>query len=229
MKVIVGLGNPGREYEDTRHNAGFRLVDQLATAFGADLKETKSLHCLIAKTTVSLSPSQFAGAPVKMAVDTRHPVNRRTIEETVLLVKPTTYMNLSGRAVRAVLDWYKLDLGNVKNGQVEKDALMIVHDDVSLNLGRIRCQAGRGAGGQHGVESIIEHLSGSKSFERLKLGVGPDPGGAVRGDYLLSKFRPEEKVIFEKVLEGSQQAVKMWLCCGTEQVANVFNGIDYSI
>ncbi|MBU6453853.1 MAG: aminoacyl-tRNA hydrolase [Cyanobacteria bacterium REEB67] len=229
MKVVVGLGNPGREYEDTRHNAGFRLVDQLATAFGAELKETKSLHCLIAKTTVSLNPGLFAATPGKAAGVATHPVNRQATEEIVLLVKPTTYMNLSGRAVRAVLDWYKIDLGNVRNGQVEKNALLIVHDDVSLNLGRIRCQAGRGAGGQHGVESIIEHLSGSKSFERLKLGVGPDPGGAVRGDYLLSKFRPEERIVFERVLEGSLQAVKMWLCCGTEPVANEFNGIDYSI
>jgi PTH1 family peptidyl-tRNA hydrolase len=225
MKVIVGLGNPGREYEDTRHNAGFRLVDQLATAFGAELKETKSLHGFIAKATVSLSPGLFP--PLTSGPAGKMPSSRSPLEETILLVKPTTYMNLSGRAVRAVLDWYKIDPSGDKNSKAS--SLLIVHDDVSLNLGRIRCQAGRGAGGQHGVESIIESLSGSKNFERLKIGVGPDPGGAVRGDYLLSKFRPEEKIIFEKVLEGSLQAVKMWLCCGTEQVANIYNGIDYAM
>ena len=210
MIVIVGLGNPGREYEETRHNAGFRLVDQLASAFNVELRESKPLASYIGKGAVDL-PS--AAASTQMT------------NTPLLLVKPTTYMNLSGRAVRAILNWYKIDLTSSK----DKHTLMVIHDDVSLNVGRIRFQSGRGAGGQHGVESIIENLSGSKSFDRLKIGVGPDPGGAVRGDYLLSKFRPEEKVVFEKVLEESCQAVKMWLQSGTEQAANMFNGIDYAI
>jgi len=195
MKVIVGLGNPGREYENTRHNAGFRLVGKLATALGAELKANRALACELAKVG-------GAGA------------------EEILLVKPTTYMNLSGQAVRAVLHWYKI--------KPAENILLIVHDDVSLNLGRIRFQTARGAGGQHGVESIIEHLSGSKQFDRLKLGVGPDPGGAERGNFVLRPFRLEESVIFDRVLEESCQAVKIWLQSGGEEAANRFNGIDYA-
>jgi PTH1 family peptidyl-tRNA hydrolase len=115
MKVIVGLGNPGREYENTRHNAGFRLIDRLATAFGAELKVNRALACQIAK--VSAAPGGVA--------------------EELLLVKPTTFMNLSGQAVRAVLQWYKI--------KPAPHILLVVHDDVSLNLGRIRFQSDRGA------------------------------------------------------------------------------------
>jgi len=191
MKVIVGLGNPGREYENTRHNAGFRLIDLLATAYGAELKSSKSMQCDYVKV---LKP------------------------EEIVLVKPATYMNLSGQAVRAVLDWFKIKAG--------PGVLLVVHDDVALDLGRLRLQSARGAGGQHGVESIIEHLSGSKDFDRLKIGVGPDPGGAVRGNYLLSHFRLEEKAVFESVLEDSTKAVKVWLKSGVGEAANRFNSID---
>jgi len=191
MKVIVGLGNPGREYENTRHNAGFRLIDLLATAYGAELKSSKSMQCDYVKV---LKP------------------------EEIVLVKPMTYMNLSGQAVRAVLDWFKIKPGPT--------VLLVVHDDVALELGRLRLQSARGAGGQHGVESIIEHLSGSKDFDRLKIGVGPDPGGAVRGNYLLSRFREEERPVFENVLEDSTKAVKVWLKSGVGEAANRFNSID---
>jgi PTH1 family peptidyl-tRNA hydrolase len=208
MKIIVGLGNPGREYEETRHNAGFRLLDRMAEAMNIEFKEARSLFSLVGKSGAAAS------------------LQGGQINDTVLLVKPTTYMNLSGQAVRAVLHWYKVDL---QDKGKEKHALMVIHDDVSLNLGRIRFQAGRGAGGQHGVESIIEQLGGSKSFERLKIGVGPDPGGDVRGNYLLSKFRPDERELFEKVLDNSLGAVKEWFQKGTEHSANVYNGIDYSL
>jgi PTH1 family peptidyl-tRNA hydrolase len=205
MKVIVGLGNPGREYENTRHNAGFRLVDQLATAFGAELKVNRALACQIAK--VGSPIADVAGAP-------------NDANDDLLLVKPTTYMNLSGQAVRRVLHWYKI--------KPAENILLVVHDDVSLNMGRIRFQTARGAGGQHGVESIIESLSGSKQFDRLKLGVGPDPGGAERGNFVLRQIGLEEKPIFDRVLEESCQAVKVWLKSGGEEAANRFNGIDYA-
>jgi PTH1 family peptidyl-tRNA hydrolase len=194
MKVIVGLGNPGREYENTRHNAGFRLVDQLATAFGAELKVNPRLFCIIAKCSHGGSD--------------------------ILLVKPITFMNLSGQAVRAVLHWYKI--------KPAPHILLVVHDDVSLNLGRIRFQTDRGAGGQHGVESIIECLSGSKQFDRLKLGVGPDPGGAERGNFVLRQIGEVEKPVFDRVLKESSEAVKIWLKSGPDEAANRFNGIDFN-
>lgn len=194
MKVIVGLGNPGREYENTRHNAGFRLVDQLGTAFGAELKLNQRLFCVIAK-------CNFGG-------------------DEILLVKPTTYMNLSGQAVRAVLHWYKIKPG--------PHILLVVHDDVAINLGKIRFQSDRGAGGQHGVESIIEALSGSKQFDRLKVGVGPDPGGAERGNFVLRQISAEENPLFDRVLKESSEAVKVWLKSGATEAANKYNGIDFS-
>ncbi|MBS2009593.1 MAG: aminoacyl-tRNA hydrolase [Cyanobacteria bacterium SZAS TMP-1] len=204
MKVIVGLGNPGLEYENTRHNAGFRLIDMLATAYGAELKSSKGLHSVVAK----ISATGQSGGSSRVAED-------------ILLVKPMTYMNLSGQAVQAVLRWYKV--------QAAPGVLLVAHDDVAIDLGRLRVQTCRGAGGQHGVESIIEHLSGSNRFDRLKIGVGPDPGGAVRGNYLLSKFREEERAIFERVLEDSLLAVKVWLKSGALEAANRFNSVDHSV
>src|SRR5688572_23348725 len=115
MKVIVGLGNPELRYMFTRHNAGFWVVDKIATTYGASYQRYKDLQADIAKANINL--------------------------ENVLLVKPQTYMNLSGRAVQAVLHWYKLEL---------KD-LLVVHDDVAIPLGKIRVQSGCGAGGQHGI------------------------------------------------------------------------------
>src|SRR6185369_7117687 len=135
MKIIVGLGNPELRYYSTRHNAGFRVVDLLATELGAHFKVANDLKADVAK------------------------VNYKT--HTVLLAKPKTYMNLSGDAVQRILHWYKADLS----------ALLVIHDDVSLPLGRLRLQKGGGAGGQHGVESIIECLGGRKEFDRLKVGV----------------------------------------------------------
>src|SRR5579883_517977 len=117
MKLIVGLGNPEPRYAQTRHNAGFWVVDQLATKCGAQFTLAKNLQAYIAKTNL-------AG-------------------QSIILAKPVTYMNLSGRAVQSMLHWFK----------IESADCLIVHDEVSLPLGKIRYQYGRGAGGQHGVES----------------------------------------------------------------------------
>ncbi len=192
MKIIVGLGNPGQRYEMTRHNVGFRLVEKLARKLGADFRNSSSMQCDYARL--------------------------KAIGHDIVIVKPLTYMNLSGQSVQKVLHWYK----------AAPQDLLVVHDDVSLPLGRLRFQKGGGAGGQHGVESIIECLSGNKGFDRLKLGVGPDPGGATRGDYVLSTFPPGQAEIIEKIYEQASPALEHWLQTDIDKTANKFNAIDLS-
>ena len=190
LKILVGLGNFEPKYDLTRHNIGFRLLDFIGTECNASFKTTKNLQSEIAKVTLA--------------------------NQEVVLVKPVTYMNLSGRAFVAVRQWYKAPLNN----------FLVLHDDTSLPLGRIRVQKNGGAGGQHGIESIIESLGGSTQFDRLKFGVGPDPGGDRRADYVLKKFPPEQELLLKSSLELAVRAIKDWLESGTEHAMNSFNGID---
>jgi peptidyl-tRNA hydrolase, PTH1 family len=190
LKILVGLGNPEPKYDLTKHNIGFRLLDFVGTECNASFKVTTNLKAEIAKVTL-------AG-------------------HEVVLVKPTTYMNLSGQAFVAVRQWYKVPLSS----------FLVLHDDTSLPLGRIRMQKNGGAGGQHGIESIIESLGGSKEFDRLKFGIGPDPGGDRRADYVLKKFPPEQEVLLKSSLELAVRAIKDWLEHGTQHAMNSFNGID---
>jgi PTH1 family peptidyl-tRNA hydrolase len=190
LNILVGLGNPGSTYDFTRHNIGFRVLDYIGTECNASFKTTTKLQAEIAKVTLA--------------------------DQDVLLVKPTTFMNLSGRAFVAVRQWYKEPLSS----------FLVVHDDTSLPLGRIRMQKNGGAGGQHGIESIIESLGGSQQFDRLKFGVGPDPGGDRRADYVLKKFPEEQNALLTSSLELATNAVKDWLKNGTQHAMNSFNGID---
>lgn len=194
MKVIIGLGNPGLAYYFTRHNAGFAVIDEigrLTDPLGVQFAGKKHLFCDIAK--IDLSGSE------------------------VILVKPVTYMNDSGRAAQAVLNWYK----------VESSDLLVIHDDVSLPLGRIRVQEAGGAGGQHGVESIIEQFGGNKNFFRVKVGVGPDPGGDRRASYVL-QVEPHAE-LYSRSIKLAAQAASEWVKLGAQVVANKFNGLDLAI
>jgi peptidyl-tRNA hydrolase, PTH1 family len=190
LKILVGLGNAEPKYDLTRHNIGFRLVDFIGTGCNASFKVMKNLQCEVAKGTLE--------------------------NQQILLVKPHTYMNASGKAFVAVHQWYKQPLSN----------FLVLHDDTSLPLGRIRVQKNGGAGGQHGVESIIESLGGRNQFDRLKFGVGPDPGGDRRADYVLKKFPDEQSELVSSCLELAVRAVKTWLTSGTEAAMNSFNGVD---
>lgn len=194
MKLIVGLGNPGSEYELTKHNAGFRVVESLAGKYSETFANKKDLRCLLSKVNIDGQP--------------------------VVLIKPTTFMNDSGRAVKAVLNRHK---------ELNLSDLIVVHDDVSLPLGRLRLQHHGGAGGHHGIESIIEHLGGSQEFDRLKLGVGPDPGGDVRADYVLSKIPAKHKLWYEQCTQVAVEALLCWLSAGIQEAMNKFNGrvIEY--
>ncbi len=193
MKLIVGLGNPGPEYRMTRHNFGFWVADRIGTTSGAHFSARKDLFCDLARLEIQGQP--------------------------VLLAKPTTYMNLSGKAVRAVVSWYKIAQAD----------MLVMHDDVSLPLGRMRFQKNGGAGGQHGIESIIEEFGGRKDFDRLKLGTGPDPGGSMRAGYVLSAIPEADRPLVERCVEMARQAVLFWVERGTEQAANQFNGLHLDI
>jgi peptidyl-tRNA hydrolase, PTH1 family len=193
LKVIIGLGNPGLEYEGTRHNAGFEIIDSI--------------------NNMTQSPGE------KFTVDkTRLAQIRKTAmnNESILLAKPVTYMNDSGKALVQIKRFFKVPL---------KDFL-IIHDDISLPLGKIRLQKEGGAGGQHGVESIIECLGGEKGFNRLKIGIGPDPGGDVRHDYVLQKFSVKERTVLAKVIALATKAAFQWTAYGIDQAMNEFNGLD---
>lgn len=185
MKIIAGLGNVGSKYTFTRHNAGFMLADKIALEHGADFKDSSKLKSLIVKIFKS--------------------------GEEYLLVKPTTYMNLSGEAIRAVMDYYKVD----------KKDIIIVYDDLSLELGRIRFRASGSDGGHNGIKSIIKHL-GTNEFLRLKIGIGPQPPIPAES-FVLQNFDPQSLDILKEVLSKSADAVFYCFENGIEKTQNLYN------
>lgn len=184
MKVVVGLGNPGSKYAGTRHNIGFEVVEYLAQSPSA-----------------RPARSQFQSLVVE------------TVEggDKVLLVKPETYMNLSGRAVRAIVDFYKVPLEDV----------LIVCDDFNLPLGKLRLRPHGSHGGQNGLRNIQEQL-GTDAYPRLRVGVGqPGPGEAV--DFVLSRFKPGEQTVVETAIARAAQGIVVWLRDGMESSMNLTN------
>jgi peptidyl-tRNA hydrolase, PTH1 family len=184
MRVVVGLGNPGRQYHGTRHNVGFDVLDGLASAPGAGRFR-----------------SQFAAQVAELMEG----------NEKVLLVKPETYMNLSGRSVRQVLDFY----------QIETPSLLVVCDDVNLPLGKLRIRSKGSHGGHNGLRDIQNHL-GTQEYSRLRIGVGAaDKGEMV--DHVLGRFRPGEKPVIEDAILTAMQAVGVWVNLGVEVCMNRYN------
>ena len=184
MKVIVGLGNPGPKYVGTRHNVGFDVVDYLAAAPGC-----------------SPFRERFEAFVAEM----------KEGDETVLLVKPLTFMNLSGRAVRAILDFYKVPVEN----------LLVLCDDLNLPLGKLRVRAKGSHGGQNGLRNIQEQL-GTDGYARLRMGVGaPAFGDAI--DHVLSKFKAGERVAVDDAVATAAHAALLWVRQGTEAAMNRYN------
>jgi PTH1 family peptidyl-tRNA hydrolase len=184
MKVVVGLGNPGAKYAGTRHNVGFEVIDYLAGGPGVG-PFRQQFNALVAETTEG--------------------------GDKVLLLKPDTFMNLSGRAVRAVTDFYKVPLEN----------LLVVSDDFNLPLGKLRVRANGSHGGQNGLRNIQDQL-GTDGYARLRIGVGqPDPGEAV--DFVLSRFKPGERAAVEDAVAKAAAAVLLWLRQGLTACMNTAN------
>ena len=186
MKVIVGLGNPGGSYSRSRHNVGFRVVDKLAERHGM----------------------RFSRREYKSQV-----ADGRIGEEPVLLMKPQTYMNLSGDAVQRA----RRDL------RLEPNEFLVVYDDLDLAVGRLRVGASGGAGGHHGVESIIEAL-GSKGFPRIRIGIGRPGSKDANVDYLLDSMTQEEAEALAGSVARAADAVEVALRDGVASAMSRFNG-----
>lgn len=186
MYIIAGLGNPGTQYMGTRHNAGFSVIDELSDKYNISVDLVKH----------------------------RGLIGKGMIEgQKVLLVKPTTFMNDSGKCVREVLDYYKAGV----------DDLIVVSDDISLEPGRLRLRAKGSAGGHNGLKSIIEYL-GSDQFKRIKFGVGDKPPGWNLADWVLSRFPSDLYPVLRAGNERACEAVACILTKGMASAMNQFNG-----
>jgi PTH1 family peptidyl-tRNA hydrolase len=183
--LIVGLGNPGSKYRKTRHNVGFRIVDLLAEQCGSPDWKRLGQSLVIA--------TQLDG-------------------RKVILAKPQTFMNLSGRAMRELLDFYPVELAQV----------LVVYDEIALPLGKIRIRAAGSSGGQKGMESIIR-IIGSEEIPRLRIGVAQEEGPNDFSDFLLSDFEKSEEGVLEEVLERSTRVVGALLEEGFERVMSIYN------
>jgi peptidyl-tRNA hydrolase, PTH1 family len=188
VQLLVGLGNPEPKYDRTRHNIGFVAVDRLANLWGCPAwKEQRKFQGLF--TEVSSSKG-----------------------ETIKLLKPLTYMNLSGQSIRAVMDWYKLP----------PESVLVIYDEMDLPLGKIRLRLSGSAGGHNGMKSAIAHL-GTDKFPRLRIGIGKANGDKDTVSHVLGKFAPQEANLLNSVLQLVTDAVEVSLKDGLEKAMNIYN------
>jgi PTH1 family peptidyl-tRNA hydrolase len=181
--IIVGLGNPGRQYEDTRHNIGFMVLDRLAAAADVGFQTTPKWQCHLAKLP----------------------------DSGTLLIKPQTFMNLSGRSIRQIVAFHKW----------QPEQILVIHDDASLPLGSLRFREKGSAGGHNGIKSLIEHL-GTDAFPRLKIGIGGSQPGNMVG-HVLGKFSPDERPLVENTLATALEAVQLARSKGIATAANQYH------
>ena len=184
MFLIVGLGNPGLQYENTRHNIGFKVIDNIAKEYNIEINRQK-----------------FKGVYGEGFIN----------GEKVILLKPTTYMNLSGESIREVVDFYKLTCEDI----------VVIYDDISLDVGRLRIREKGSAGGHNGIKSIIAHL-GTDVFPRIKVGVGQPNVDLV--NYVLGKFTDEEMEVLSESIDASTKAVSEIIKDDVNIAMNKFNG-----
>lgn len=186
MKLIVGLGNPGKQYEHTRHNIGFKCIDAIADKWGVSLNQTK-----------------FNGM---YAIVHRH-------EGKVMLLKPLTYMNLSGECVRPMMDYF----------DIEFEDCIVIYDDLDLETGKLRLRQKGSAGGHNGIKSLIQHL-GTQNFNRIRVGISRPQGGMKVPDYVLANFKSEEEPVMKEAIEKTVLAVESSLSKKFLDVMSEFNG-----
>lgn len=186
-QLIIGLGNPEEKYENTRHNIGFEAVDLLAKSWQLSWQQNKRFQGLFTEGTG---------------------MNNKKIR----LLKPLTYMNRSGEAVRAVIDWYKLS----------PESILVIYDDMDLPLGRIRLRLSGSAGGHNGIKSIISHLS-SQDFPRLRIGIGKSNQKKETISHVLGRFSLDETQVMSKVLELVKDTVKSSFKEGVEKAMSLYN------
>ena len=188
MYLIVGLGNPGKEYAGTRHNIGFAAVD-----------------CIAEKYNIELNREKFKGVFGEGFINNKK----------VILLKPTTYMNLSGESIREVVNFYK----------ISNEEIIVIYDDISLEVGRLRIREKGSHGGHNGIKSIIANLS-SDVFPRVKIGVGGPKGDLV--SHVLGKFSNSEIEILRESIMATSEAVTTILSKDTKEAMNKFNGFKAS-
>lgn len=191
MKLIVGLGNPGPEYLGTRHNVGFEVIDRVARRW--------------VDPASSVARNKFSGLLLDAAID----------GERALLLKPLTFMNLSGQAVSEAIRFYKLD------PQVD---LLIIVDDTALSCGSIRLKPGGGAGGHNGLGDTSQRL-GTDAWARLRIGIDHQDQRPLKS-YVLGRFRPDQTILVEPALDDAAEAVTIWATQGLDIAMNRFNRKD---
>lgn len=185
MFMIAGLGNPGKEYDRTRHNAGFSVIDVLAGQYGIEVRERKH-RALCGKGIIE--------------------------GEKVILIKPQTFMNLSGESIRPAMNFYKL----------EAHEIIVIYDDISLAPGQLRIRQKGSAGGHNGIKNIIAHL-GTQEFSRIKVGVGAKPEEMDLAAYVTSRFSQGEQKLMEEAFRDAAAAAVAMMTEGTERAMNMFN------
>lgn len=186
MYIIVGLGNPTEQYAGTRHNVGFDVIDTLADKYNISVEGRKN-RALIGKGMIE--------------------------GQKVILVKPQTFMNLSGESIRGLVDYYKID---------PETELLVVYDDISLDVGQLRIRKKGSAGGHNGIKNIIAHL-GTDVFPRIKVGVGEKPKGYDLADYVLGHFSKEDRTIMEEGYGKAVEAIKLFLDGEIDAAMNEYN------
>lgn len=186
MFLIVGLGNPGNKYKNTRHNIGFEAIDSIANKYNIDVNRIK-----------------FKGEYGEGFIGS----------EKVILLKPTTYMNLSGESIREIVDFYKLT----------NEDILVIYDDISLDVGKLRIRKKGSAGGHNGIKSIISHL-GTDEFSRIKIGVGQPKGDLV--NHVLGVFSKDELEVLQESLEATIGAAECVIKEDTQSAMNKFNGFN---
>lgn len=188
LTVIVGLGNPGNKYENTRHNIGFRTIDYISRKYG--IKVDRLRHkALTGDGTIN--------------------------DERVLLVKPQTFMNLSGESVRDIMEWYKIPPGSI----------IVIYDDADLPVGTIRVRPKGSSGTHNGMKSIIYQLQ-SDDFPRIRIGIGNAPEGWDLADYVLGRFNSEESAVIGQSIERAADAAVAVITGGISLAMNRYNGKD---